>query len=597
MIFQSQLSTLDTELSQLQALLDAKRQQRSLFEQLDAETNTVIEAVALLKTKIEAVGNDAIASLKSAVLTLFDSGDGGNDGGNQPTHPTPGPDDDEPELLCLNGETGECLTTADLDEADANAVPCPTCGADLNDETNYPEYTAAALAGICRSCEESAIEAEKAAQAEDDTDSEINTGTPLTYAQAIKNRCSACWGYEVRSKGDIKSGFINRTDLNFMEAVNLERSGREFYETVETYLDRLYYNGQVCEWASPFASPFACPIEPIPQPQKSSTEMIHTSARTGYLRLKANGQILSSYAWFPRKDLAEAWFDWLDGMSLGLPELRLSQRNSSWKYEIKLTGLSMTQIERLSQEDLGRKPSKKKESPAQAAGIEPPSDWGKPQPKEDSPQLFAKVLLAESEYHGQTLPVSRVSANEIGYTLTLPNGDNRWYRADMVQVLDAEIDKNASPTEPAQPEDEAVLMAENREEIEAIEFNDIVQVTSDGNDCVGLVGTFGRVKVVKGDRIGVEIDNQLVYFKPSELSVKAKAEVPKEQQQLQSGQTLLGSRTVTSGNYFGAARRSAIANARRGTADKIAALELVKAGLSPELAMAAATGADDASDF
>jgi hypothetical protein len=40
-----------------------------------------------------------------------------------------------------------------------------------------------------------------------------------------------------------------------MEAVNLERSGREFYETVETCLNKLYYNGQSCEWASPFASP------------------------------------------------------------------------------------------------------------------------------------------------------------------------------------------------------------------------------------------------------------------------------------------------------------------------------------------------------
>jgi hypothetical protein len=55
----------------------------------------------------------------------------------------------------------------------------------------------------------------------------------------------------------------------------------------------------------------------------------------------------------------------------------------------------------------------------------------------------------------------------------------------------------------------------------------------------------------------------------------------------------MGSRIVTTGNYTGLARRSSILNTRMGTADKVAALELVKAGLSPELAMAAATGTAD----
>jgi hypothetical protein len=463
----------------------------------------------------------------------------------------------------------------------------------LNDETNYPEYTAAALAGICRSCEESAIEAEKAAQAEDDADSEINTGTPLTYAQAIKNRCSACWGYEVKSKADIKAGFINRTDLNFMEAVNLERTGREFYETVEDYLNKLYYNGQACEWASPFASPFACPIEPIPQPQKSSTEMIHTSARTGYLKLKESGQILAAYAWFPRKDLAEAWFDWLDGMSLGLPELRLSQRNSSWKYEIKLTGLSMTQIERLSQEDLSRKPSKKKETPAQAAGIEPPSGWRQPQQPEvqvtaEAPKK-ARIILESSPYNGHVCDVVEVSHD--WWTLATPKG-NLKYPADSVESVD-----------------DAVQMAQNRQEAEAYEFNDIVQVCSDGNDCVGLVGSFGRVKVVKSDRIGVEIDEQLVYFKSSELKLKVKAEIPSQQQNHPpSADVSISDQEATylqtNGNYRGIAKqtRQRWEQAGINPSDLIADMKAKRPAepawdaerYNPVLA---GVGADDASDF
>ncbi len=590
-----------------------------------------------LVDKCSLVAPGAIAQLKSAVLELFIGEDNnGSEGGNHPTDPTPDPDGDEsqaaidseqldeegltesvtcdegqveiaseqvdeeePELLCLNGFTGDCLTSADLDET-------------LEEQECH--------------------------------------NTPLTYTQAIKNRCSACWGYEVRSKGDIKSGFVNRANLNFMEAVNLERTGREFYKVVENYLNRLYYTGQSCEWASPFASPvsfdetkypktlipgsrfwhgatwstgtvikvlgndeylcqfdgavgeveldrpslhyipnslagqhsdidqapkigqkcdWACSVNfDIPQPKEASTEMVHTSARTGYLKVKASGQILAAYAWFPRKDLAESWFDWLDGMSLGSSELRFTKRNSSWKYEIKLTGLSMTQIERLSQEDLGRKPSKKKETPAQAAGIEPPSGWRQPQLKENSPQLFAKVLLPEPEYYGQVLPVSRVSNNGIGYTLTLPNGDNRWYRADMVQIVDTEIEENAPPTEPTQPVDEAVPMAENQQKGEAIafEFGDIAEVTADLNG-THLVGSFGKVKFVKDNRIALEIDEQLAYFQPEELKLRSKAEEPREQQQLQTGQVLLNNRVVTTGAYIGSARRTAIANARRGTAN------------------------------
>jgi cell division protein FtsB len=41
MIFQTELTNLDAELSQLQAALDTKRQQRQQFEELDAETTAL----------------------------------------------------------------------------------------------------------------------------------------------------------------------------------------------------------------------------------------------------------------------------------------------------------------------------------------------------------------------------------------------------------------------------------------------------------------------------------------------------------------------------------------------------------------------------
>ncbi len=154
------------------------------------QADSDLSSLKLLVDKCKEVAPGAIASLKTAVLNLFSEGDGGDDGGNQPIEPTPEPDD-EPELLCLNGETGEALTTANLD-AEYSTHPHK---AELNGQA-YEWSSPFASHLACLLWEDA----------------------PLT--------------------------------------------------------------GQTCEWASLFASPFACPIEPMPQPQKSTTEMVHTSAKS-----------------------------------------------------------------------------------------------------------------------------------------------------------------------------------------------------------------------------------------------------------------------------------------------------------------------------
>jgi hypothetical protein len=113
MIFQSDIQSIDSEINQLLAQIEAKKQRQSQLTELDTLTDSTLGQLGHIVSKIGDYAPSAIASLKSAVLTLFDSGDNGNDGGNQPTNPTPQPDDDEPELKSLNGETGDCLTTAD----------------------------------------------------------------------------------------------------------------------------------------------------------------------------------------------------------------------------------------------------------------------------------------------------------------------------------------------------------------------------------------------------------------------------------------------------------------------------------------------------
>jgi hypothetical protein len=462
MLFSQTIDNIDSEITALLARVEVAKQRQTQLIELDALTDHTLEGLADVVSKIQCSAPDAIASLKTAVLTLFDDGDDGSDGGNQPHEPTPEPDDSEFELLCLNGETGDCLTTDDLTDADIEA----------------------------------------------------DTSIKLTYSQAIKNRCGACWGYEVKSKTDIKAGFVNRANLNFMEAVNLERTGKEFYQIVEAYLDRLYYNGQTCEWASPLASPLcslvwedapllgqACPVEyPQPEPEKPTyTEFVEVSDRVGYIKLNTTGEIIATYAGFNNKARAKSWANYLETMTSRI-ELRAAKRLGDWKHELKISGLSMKQIERIATENLDKMPPDKEPSlpPTYKPQLIPqpvnPDEVGKDDivtalltpsasykiiqvmpngildcenlttgdrlglrpgavslvqkaeksqepgqqaldldPKPDAPKKYARVKLKGDRFDGQVFAV--VKSNELGSTLATPDG-HHWFRTDCLEFID-----------------------------------------------------------------------------------------------------------------------------------------------------------------
>jgi hypothetical protein len=103
------------------------------------QADSDLSSLRLLVDKCKEVAPNAIAFLKSAVLTLFDSNDDGNDSGNQPTDPTPDLDDEkeheqktqadcgfdidptpkpalDPQLSAPDSEeAGDCLEYATLD--------------------------------------------------------------------------------------------------------------------------------------------------------------------------------------------------------------------------------------------------------------------------------------------------------------------------------------------------------------------------------------------------------------------------------------------------------------------------------------------------
>jgi hypothetical protein len=412
-----------TEIEEHRKLADHYRELAAKREALAAgllavqqQADSDLSSLKLLLSKCKEVAPSAIASLKSAVLTLFADGNDGSDGGNQPHVPTTGPDESEFELLCLNGETGDYLTTDDLTDADIEA----------------------------------------------------DTSTPLTYVQAIKNRCGAGWGYEVKSKADIKAGFINRTNLNFMEAVNLERTGKEFYQTVEAYLDRLYYNGQTCEWASPFASPLcslvwedapllgqscawasplACTVEfPQSAPEKTAyTEFVEVSDRVGYLKVQHSGEIKATYAGFTKKQRAESWGKWLAVRHEVASEFEVRlAKHLPFKWELKLWGLNINQINRLAKEDLTSSPHTEVDS------AKPPS-YKKPQsakpvnPNDIAPGDIVTPLLTP----GDSYEVIQIMPNGILDCKSLRTGVNMGMRPGAVSLLVTAEKTEDDPTAPS----------------------------------------------------------------------------------------------------------------------------------------------------
>jgi len=472
-LFQAQIEE-HQKLAEHYRELAAKRE--ALAESLLAfqqQADSDLSSLRLLVDKCKEVAPNAIASLKSAVLTLFDeNGDDGNEGGNQLHVPTTGPEDRGTELPGLNGQT------CDIDYSPLQGQVC--------------EW-------VC----------------------------PLA-----SSLCSLAW-----------------EDAPLL--------------------------GQACAWASPFASPLACAVE-FPQfetKKPAYTEFVEVSVSVGYFKVQHSGEIKAAYAGFTQKQRAESWGKWLavrHEVASGF-EVRLA-KHLPFKWELKLWGLNINQINRLAKEDLTSSPHTEVDS------AKPPS-YKKPQsakpvnPDDIATGDIVTPLLSPSDSY----EVIQIMPNGILDCKSLRTGVNMGMRKSAVSLLQkAEKTEHGPTTQSAE-----------------IQFNDLVEVVADANDTVGLVGTFGRVKTIKGSRIGVEIDEQLTYFDSKELKVKASAEAAPQPTGLQSGQLLMGNRIVTTGNYTGLARRSSILNTRMGTADKVAALELVKGGLSPELALVTATGTAD----
>lgn len=105
-------------------------------------------------------------------------------------------------------------------------------------------------------------------------------------------------------------------------------------------------------------------IEPSDQPVVKTTEpvapakMVHLGTNCGYLKLETDSRILAAYAWFSSKAIAQAWLEQIKAILPAEVELRETKRHLSWKWELKIQGLNIAQVERLSKEVKDQKPAK-----------------------------------------------------------------------------------------------------------------------------------------------------------------------------------------------------------------------------------------------
>jgi hypothetical protein len=439
MILQPKLTNLETEIAQLQALIEAKRQQQEHLVQIDRQTGDTLTLIKICLEDLGKAAPDAIASLKSAVLGLF--GNDGNDGGNQPTDPMPDTDPDEHELLCLNGETGDCLTTADLDD-EAEGIT------DMDDTKNPESLSRGSRFWF---------------------GAPDNTGTVLESAGNGE--------YKVQIDGAVGEVTLERHHCHYFLEPLTGQTGD---------IDKAPLTGQHCTIT-------------LSSPESAYCEFVKVSDRIGYIKINTTGEIIATYAGFNNKTRAKSWANYLETMTSRI-ELRAAKRLGDWKHELKMSGLSIKQIERIATENLDKMPPDKEPSlpPTYKPQLIPqpvnPDEVGKDdivtalltpsasykiiqvmpngildcenlttgdrlglrpgavslvqkaeksqepgqqaldfEPKPNAPTKYARVKLKGDRFDGQVFAV--VKSNELGSTLATPDG-HHWFRTDCLEFID-----------------------------------------------------------------------------------------------------------------------------------------------------------------
>jgi len=388
MLFSQTIDNIDSEITALLAQVEVAKQRQTQLIELDALTDHTLEGLADVVSKIQCSAPDAIASLKTAVLTLFDSGKDGNDGGNQPTEPAP--DDPTP-----RAEQSQTYNSSDVEELETVCAEQPhtyTPGSTLVDENG----SFGIVIGINNvgmsvdwlglgSCPNPA------------------SGKSIWYNWAKDNHAIAkrCCEAQIASFKPAAHDQVKLLSTSeFLQLQCWEKEQLDEHWNNEWFdvgigcqckwggaaIDRWIVVFEfACEWASPLATPAAslvwedapmlgqnCTVEvfQVEPEQTTYTEFVKVSDafggsrsdhRIGYIKVNTTGEIIATYAGFNNKTRAKSWANYLETMTSRI-ELRAAKRLGDWKHELKMSGLSIKQIERIAAENLDKMPPNKEPS-------------------------------------------------------------------------------------------------------------------------------------------------------------------------------------------------------------------------------------------
>jgi hypothetical protein len=173
------------------------------------------------------------------------------------------------------------------------------------------------------------------------------------------------------------------------------------------------------------------------EPEKPAfTEFVEVSDRVGYLKIQHSGEIKAAYAGFTQKQRAESWGKWLavrHEVASGF-EVRAA-KHLPFKWELKLWGLNINQINRLASENLAASPHTQVDTERSRSAKPPTYQKPNPQKPVDPTQINPGDVVTPIGKSTDTYEVVQIMPNGILDCKSLQTGVSLGLRPSAVTLV------------------------------------------------------------------------------------------------------------------------------------------------------------------
>ena len=302
-IFSPEISSLESQVDALQAQIVQAQERINQLGECETQADSAIQALQDAVTRIAGLAPSAVAALKASVLNLFNSGNDSNDGGQPVGNGGPSP-----------------LTPAHTPVMYANSrTSTPAPGAAVSEpsaDSNREQHAIGQVVVLPEQLVASAVMEVSATLSADATE--------------LTGQCCQ------------------------MEDAPEEALVGQVYElccplkqnVVAVYEDSIKQSPTIEEVAVSIAA------------EDSLFKLIEVTPLLSYMKRNSDGMIAATYIGFNSKSRAKMWSEWLSltHSVATKTEVRVAKRLSTFKYELKCSGVSFKSIERLAQCDFGKDP-------------------------------------------------------------------------------------------------------------------------------------------------------------------------------------------------------------------------------------------------